>query len=109
MVAFGTAVHWNVTGDVRPVALFAGETSVGMPGLDGQALLAVKWKCVEDTGAQFVPRASAHHSVAPAGMLAVYSVSCVVVSTVGCVLPLRMALRRYREAPATAFQSNLTS
>src|SRR6266704_300080 len=31
-----TAVHWNVTGEVTPVAPSAGERVVGAPGLDGQ-------------------------------------------------------------------------
>jgi hypothetical protein len=47
--------------------------------------------------------------VTPVGIVAVYSVSLVVVSSVVFVLPLRIALRRYSVAPATASQSNLTS
>jgi hypothetical protein len=36
-----TGVHWKVTGDVTPVASFAGETLAGTPGFVGQETEAV--------------------------------------------------------------------
>src|SRR5262245_30310395 len=98
-----------MTGELRPVAPFAGEISVGTLAADGHPV-TLNLRCTDEVTGQVAPSTvSTHHSVTPVGMTAVYSVSLVVVSRVVALLPLRMALRRYSVAPATGSQSNLTS
>src|SRR5258708_5969629 len=84
--------------------------SAGNGGVNGQPV-TVNLRCADETVAQVVTSGtvSTHHSVTPIGMVAVYSVSLVLVSSVVFVLPLRIALRRYTLAPATGSQSNFTS
>src|SRR5438876_2877499 len=104
-----TPVHWNETGESRPVAPFAGDRSDGNGAVNGQPV-TLNLRCVDEVIGQVVPSTvSTHHSVTPVGMVAVYSVSLVVVSSVVSVLPLRIALTRYSVAPATGSQANLTS
>ena len=67
-------------------------------------------RCADDAFGHVAPStASTHHSVTPTGMVAVYSVSLVVVSSVVVVLPGRTALRLYCAAPDTGSQSKWTS
>ena len=74
-----TAVHWNVTGEVRPVAPFAGETSVAGVVLQTTGVVELRRKTLENVDVGQSPKSASTYQASPPCGTAAVSVVAVIV------------------------------